>query len=1461
MSRERRLHNGVVLLTITFCLSIMYVLHNYIPQLFREYSLPMLLCSYRNSNNTGPKKCDNKSGETCNSISNACTEAPSSPPLSELPAISAVLEDGELYRILLGMLGSKPPITRQSMHRAARAISDGSAEPQTPRASIQKSAPKQQQQQQKMPSAAVQEGEGRKRSASVSALSHSDVITPKTKKAKLTLSPASSKKLAATPPVMNSSPHLTVGDDFDAPVYAATVLYTALSHLDHWPADLVKSYGEDCFGPRMWVDDEACSLLVQNLALTHCPDSNAEADKVNSSDLDDAQRYVDYYTYLINSGASDDEDGNDNKSSSSSSGSDSGEEEECLVEIATGTAASSITRQSHSLHKSQDKGNTLDGGASSSSGDESGEEEVLVDESVSHSDSASAPEVIALAALSHYQGIGGTKKAHTTSPPLTLEKEMKNNGQLLSKEVLNDGSAFPSGPSLDDSNDASMADASSAVSSVPPMATHVNAEAPTSPVSFPSQENTPLDLTPVRRRYFGTNLTLSQEAIADALSQRLGAKVKQNSRLLSTLPAFISVPRVRTLSACHLERWLQSPAISGLARPLFVALVQAMRHVEPPLKEDIAAIDYILAMKLKANQLNTHIENIKAICRTIPTLSVSRHIFLQLLRQEYIELDSRSTSAQVAPPGMTFLVSVYETLPSSIALDALASALYDVVEEFCSFEEEELSFSEASSRVERVIALVRTVASALGALYDGNQLVKSLLKNKHHEESLIARSQADALARVSFECMVLMAPLSQGVDEKGSYRRKKSNKQRQHSSSIGARSVSIDQEQLELDKFKIASSSAREAALRWCLSVYAHIVGANQRVSLENGPRKRRKKGAGEKALAGAGTPDYRSVLDGDSPHGQCAGLNAASQSLLKVVRCLLFLSRPESAELSSFLNLSDSTNMMGDEQAAQIRICCDYGIDIDESVMKVVLDAAKGPSPAITKLTALTLMEHLFLSCTLGRSASIAVKDAGIVWELYDLAVYRPATQDSPTQSSSSSSDSDRSEDEGNVNRMRKRKASPKVRDEGSSIPVPKLAYPGLWWRVTSLALAICGTDCKGIGAELWKQSSTLRAIIKMVTSGRYRFPTVDCDAITREEMKRGEADLREKESRITERLFLPKSSSKSKRREKDEDIHVPRGSRVSARQRAKRDRLLALQREKEAALALAEEQRRKKLLRAAQKSIMIWDPRGSARKPPRDTVGLILSVGELFGLAERFRLCEDPDFLLRAIGSTSRESIERAYDWLIPIISSHPRTINRLPSSASCFLLLRAYGTEGDKNKQLLELSAPLRQHVGSCISGEFGESQAISSADLLFHDMSDRNPDRRLCARRVLQEATSLMRPQEDDLDIPDENDLSWLLSLAHVKFASGIIDVAIKHISHSIAYERGGVLRSLLMALDSFIEFANNERSSDEHPFGDLLCELLSLRPQVAADAMDRFVDLRDLALSVVTKVFQGCLEQS
>lgn len=185
-----------------------------------------------------------------------------------------------------------------------------------------------------------------------------------------------------------------------------------------------------------------------------------------------------------------------------------------------------------------------------------------------------------------------------------------------------------------------------------------------------------------------------------------------------------------------------------------------------------------------------------------------------------------------------------------------------------------------------------------------------------------------------------------------------------------------------------------------------------------------------------------------------------------------------------------------------------------------------------------------------------------------------------------------------------------------------------------------------------------------------------------------------------------------------------------------------------------------------------MLWDPDGPARKPPKEAVNLLFSVEELFELSDTFQRSADPDFLLMTIGKTTRGAIERAYEWLIPIISTIPETIARLPSSASCFLLLRAYGTEGDERKQLKELSSPLLRHVKDSLNGMYGEADAVKAFDLLMADVASTKPDRRRCARRVLQDA--LERPNQTS-GSPQQ----WMLNVLELDCAKALVGDAVKH----------------------------------------------------------------------------------
>ena len=69
-----------------------------------------------------------------------------------------------------------------------------------------------------------------------------------------------------------------------------------------------------------------------------------------------------------------------------------------------------------------------------------------------------------------------------------------------------------------------------------------------------------------------------------------------------------------------------------------------------------------------------------------------------------------------------------------------------------------------------------------------------------------------------------------------------------------------------------------------------------------------------------------------------------------------------------------------------------------------------------------------------------------------------------------------------------------------------------------------------------------------------------------------------------------------------------------------------------------------------------------------------------------------------------------------------------------------------------------------------------------------------------------------------------------------------------------FERGGVLRSLIIALQTNITFSETHKIAVEWTFPRLLVELISKRPSVYAEAVYSFLDLRAIAVRVVHDEF-------
>ena len=111
------------------------------------------------------------------------------------------------------------------------------------------------------------------------------------------------------------------------------------------------------------------------------------------------------------------------------------------------------------------------------------------------------------------------------------------------------------------------------------------------------------------------SLDLTYKAVSDAFQNRLDSKLKQNYCLLQILQAFLAIARVWCLASHHLERWLQSPELAGLAWNICAHIVQELRCVEPTLPNDSELINKILKLNLKANQLSIHIENITMVAK------------------------------------------------------------------------------------------------------------------------------------------------------------------------------------------------------------------------------------------------------------------------------------------------------------------------------------------------------------------------------------------------------------------------------------------------------------------------------------------------------------------------------------------------------------------------------------------------------------------------------------------------------------------------------------------------------------------------------------------------------------------------------------------------------------------------------------------------------------------------------
>jgi hypothetical protein len=60
-------------------------------------------------------------------------------------------------------------------------------------------------------------------------------------------------------------------------------------------------------------------------------------------------------------------------------------------------------------------------------------------------------------------------------------------------------------------------------------------------------------------------------------------------------------------------------------------------------------------------------------------------------------------------------------------------------------------------------------------------------------------------------------------------------------------------------------------------------------------------------------------------------------------------------------------------------------------------------------------------------------------------------------------------------------------------------------------LSLILCSSSTNNIGTVVWNDHPTLKSLMKMITSNRFRFPTIDCDDFEQAKIKADEKAARD--------------------------------------------------------------------------------------------------------------------------------------------------------------------------------------------------------------------------------------------------------------------------------------------------------------------------------------------------------------
>lgn len=338
---------------------------------------------------------------------------------------------------------------------------------------------------------------------------------------------------------------------------------------------------------------------------------------------------------------------------------------------------------------------------------------------------------------------------------------------------------------------------------------------------------------------------------------------------------------------------------------------------------------------LSPRQLNAHIDNISAIAKKLPFISVITHVYSSLTKQLMTLSAVTATSDH-----LKMIAAIHRVVPPTLSYDAIASVLLMLL---VNPYERNVNGAVPDKmdrfvNIQKIRKIVRVLAAVLGAAFDGTIMIQSLLSFKVNPTSW-SRDDEEDKARLIFQCGTL---------------------------AIGS-SVN-DSRHPDNNSQTMTIRAVLKLILTYCCTEY--------------GPQFRCK---GSLRML-----DY-------FPNGFGKLENESDlPPWLVTVKCLLFIEPPESTTMRRFILYgSDTVDSMSewDEELPRIKACYQVGGGVYSDMIWILLKSTSF-EPGIDAEMAICLLETLLIRCSEKQPMSLNVHDPKIVWELYNLVVFEPKDQ-----------------------------------------------------------------------------------------------------------------------------------------------------------------------------------------------------------------------------------------------------------------------------------------------------------------------------------------------------------------------------------------------------------------------------------------------------------------------------------